>query len=140
MSISTTRHLLLPLVILTLLLSACELFPANPCDPENTQASIPTLPPSAGEINTSCNFLSYNVSFTMTAADLATWQNSLPITEWRTDNVSEIMRDPPFAEEAARASSYLFGEFINGIDLILVFIDQTDSSRYRVSYRASYVD
>jgi len=127
-------------VSLVLLLSSCGLLSRLECNPDESYARPADLPPTAADIHEDCSSLHYEVTFTMAAEDLGTFQASTPIREWRVDNTSEIYAEPPFAEQVARASQYLYGEYSDGIDLINILIDMSDAQIYTVYYDADFVD
>ncbi|MCA9903932.1 MAG: hypothetical protein KC547_08750 [Anaerolineae bacterium] len=131
---------LLIVISFILFLSSCQLFPRFECNPDESYARKADLPPTAADVQERCSGLHYEVTFKMAAEDLAAFQMNSPIQAWRVDNSSDIFAEPPFAEQAARASQYLYGEFSNGIDLINVLIDMSDGRVYTVYYDADYVD
>lgn len=130
---------LLVAILFSLLAAGCELLEQG-CDPDKSYTYQPDLPPSAEVTFLRCDYVTYRLVFRMAAEDLAAFQAAVPVEEWHTQRTSRMFADPPYAREAARANRYLYGEYIDGVDLITVLIDMSDSQTYTVHYDASNVD
>lgn len=124
--------------------TACGLldFATERCDQETMDSLRLTLPASVTDLDESCvpgfapGNAQYNATFTMSADDLATFQQGTSISDWQTDATSATVLD----EEAANLETFLFGHFGNGVILQEVLIDTSNPQQYRVQVFNAYVD
>jgi hypothetical protein len=131
------------LLVLLVVVTACS--PpgdASGCD-ENTLRSLRLpLPPSAANVQEMCSpgvapgNAQYKATFTMSPDDLATFQEVTEIVDWSPDASGAVT----WANEAAGASSLLFGTYSDGIFLREVLIDTSNPQPYNVYLFNAYVD
>lgn len=138
-----TRWALIGLrLLLVIVTGACGLLSGGDTDCETNPAAgwRVSLPPSAANVEERCamNIVnpSYTATFTMSPDDLATFQQSTLITDWRTDASAAGV----FENEAAQMESLLVGSYGDGAVALEVLIDTSDPQQYRVYYDAAFVD
>jgi hypothetical protein len=134
--------LCMALSLLCLCLSGCRmLFGDTSASCDSDMVSIVRLvPPDGAEIqeercSTGIN-PTQNIRFTIAPDQLQAVQDSVQVTDWQ-----ENSPDPHgFEAEAASMTSYLYGQYGDGIVYIEVLIDTSNPERYTVYYSGSYVD
>jgi hypothetical protein len=126
-----------PLLVVNL--TACGLLgDRGDCDEVPGMLRV-TLPPSASDVTERCSKginPTYRATFTMSPDDLESFKRSTPISDWETD-ASEAVS---FDNQAAKATSLLFGDFGDGAVSMEVLIDTSNPDHHVVHYEAAFVD
>jgi hypothetical protein len=125
--------------LLVVNLTACSLLGDRvDCDEVPEMLRV-TLPPSANEVAERCSKginPTYRATFTMSPDDLESFRRSTPITDWKTDASDTVS----FDDEAAKATSLLFGDFSDGAISMEVLVDTSNPDDHVVHYEAAFVD
>jgi hypothetical protein len=126
-----------PLLVVNL--TACGLLgDRGDCDEVPGMLRV-TLPPSASDVTERCSKginPTYRATFTMSPDDLESFRRSTPITDWKADASDTVS----FDDEAAKATSLLFGDFGDGAVSMEVLIDTSNPDHHVVHYEAAFVD
>jgi hypothetical protein len=139
-NLTARRIILFVLSVLALILSSCGVL-GNRADCDESMMGMlrVTLPPSASNPTERCSKginPIYRATFTMSPDDLEVFQRSTPITDWTSD-ASDIVT---FDDEAAKATSLVFGDFGDGAVSMEVLIDTSSRDEHVVHYEAAFVD
>jgi hypothetical protein len=126
-----------PLLVVNL--TACGLLgDRGECDEVPGMLRV-TLPPSASDVTERCSKginPTYRATFTMSPDDLESFRRSTPITDWKADASDTVS----FDDEAAKATSLLFGDFSDGAISMEVLVDTSNPDEHVVHYEAAFVD
>src|SRR5262249_39409164 len=128
-----SKRMMALLILLAISSAGCSILNSGriDCNSSSYHGYTPVLPPSASNVKASCSDLSYQGSFTMSASDLSTFQQSTFISNIKNWQIS-VPANSIFSQQAAQAKSLLYGSSTSGGAIAVdVLIDTSDSQSYK---------